>query len=477
MLLYPIPSPAVLEPGKDQVQSYIAEMNPKILPPPARKATNPLELLQVAISTGRRRAQAKHILQLPDDPVILTHSCMTCTFQGVNTAHLYLMDQLSALISCSPPPTPLPMNRNRRADDLGALMLPSGSTGFSKALDCAEPRRFLDLVDRHRIFLGFAPNLFLALLYDRICRSTPKQEAQPAPTWGLSGLRCVFSGGEPTVRQLLPRLVHHVRQRLPRCPRQLYITGRFNNTLLLNGETIFPVEVECSLEQLRSGRCPSHTFISKEPRSVCSPDPTSGVLDPEREVQETSIQAHRQVTAQLPPRPPSIPYSPSRLRAPRRQSGRRQRDHLSLQPGPLLPRLLHRHPGPAPDVRGCLTPPDLLMEPTVADLARCFASQEHSSPSRNTEDTTHEYVAMIPLQLSGPQTPLWLVHSASGNVLIFANIARCPRLPSGLSPLARKCGSWARWDGPPDIADLVSRLTWNKGLVMVGYFYELNDEP
>ena len=87
-----------------------------------------------AISTGRRRAQAKHILQLPDDPVILTHSCMTCTFQGVNTAHLYLMDQLSALISCSPPPTPLPMDRNRRADDLGALMLPSGSTGFSKAV-------------------------------------------------------------------------------------------------------------------------------------------------------------------------------------------------------------------------------------------------------------------------------------------------------------------------------------------------------
>ncbi|GKZ78516.1 hypothetical protein AnigIFM56816_002188 [Aspergillus niger] len=206
------------------------------------------------------------------------------------------------------------MDRNRRADDLGALMLPSGSTGFSKALDCAEPRRFLDLVDRHRIFLGFAPNFFLALLYDRICRSTPKQEAQPAPTWGLSGLRCVFSGGEPTVRQLLLRLVHHVRQRLPRCPRQLYITGRFNNTLLFNGETIFPVEVECSLEQvripdltssftlvfahlapdahlrptaqLRSGRCSSHAVISKEPRSVCPPDPTSGALDPEREAHE-----------------------------------------------------------------------------------------------------------------------------------------------------------------------------------------------
>ncbi|KAI2848679.1 hypothetical protein CBS147321_1738 [Aspergillus niger] len=346
MLLHPIPSPAVLEPGKDQVQSYIAEMNPKILPPPARKATNPLELLHRAARLSAaarcaldanlgvkppqrdtvfllhfdphdeniRWAQAKHILQLPGDPVILTHSCMTCTFQGVNTAHLYLMDQLSALISYSPTPTPLPMNRNRRADDLRALMLPSGSTGFSKALDCAEPRRFLDLVDRHRIFLGFAPNFFLALLYDRICRSTPKQEAQPAPTWGLSGLRCVFSGGEPTVRQLLLRLVHHVRQRLPRCPRQLYITGRFNNTLLLNGETIFPVEVECSLEQvripdltssftlvfahlapdahlrptaqLRSGPCSSHAVISKEPRSVCPPDPTSGALDPEREAHE-----------------------------------------------------------------------------------------------------------------------------------------------------------------------------------------------
>ncbi|KAL7651766.1 hypothetical protein ACMYSQ_009102 [Aspergillus niger] len=93
------------------------------------------------------------------------------------------------------------------------------------------------------------------------------------------------------------------------------------------------------------------------------------------------------------------------------------------------------------------------------------------------EDTTHGYDAIIPLQLSGPQTPLWLVHSASGNFLICANIAPCPRLPSGLSPLARKCGSWARWDGPPDIADLVSRLTWNEGLMMVGYFYELIDEP
>ncbi|RDH32464.1 hypothetical protein BDQ94DRAFT_171226 [Aspergillus welwitschiae] len=322
------------------------------------------------------------------------------------------------------------MNRNRRADDLGALMLPSGSTGFSKALDCAEPRRFLDLVDRHRIFLGFAPNFFLALLYDRICRSTPKQEAQPAPTWGLSGLRCVFSGGEPTVRQLL-RLVHHVRQRLPRCPRQLYITGRFNNTLLLNGETIFPVEVECSLEQvripdltssfalvfahlapdahlrptaqLRSGRCPSHTIISKEPRSVRSPDPTSGVLDPEREVHETSIQAHRQVTAQLPPRPPSIPYSPSRLRAPRRQSGRRQRDHLSLQPRPPLPRTS------TPSPRTC---------------SRRSVLSYPSRPSQGTDYTTHEYDAIIPLQLSGPKTPLWLVHPASGNVLIFASLAR-----------------------------------------------------
>ncbi|KAI2995921.1 hypothetical protein CBS147346_9641 [Aspergillus niger] len=166
------------------------------------------------------------------------------------------------------------MNRNRRADDLGALMLPSGSTGFSKALDCAEPRRFLDLVDRHRIFLGFAPNFFLALLYDRICRSTPKQEAQPAPTWGLSGLRCVFSGGEPPVRQPLLRLVHHVR--IPD------LTSSF--TLVF--AHLAPDAHLRPTAQLRSGRCSSHAVISKEPRSVCPPDPTSGALDPEREAHE-----------------------------------------------------------------------------------------------------------------------------------------------------------------------------------------------
>ncbi|GKZ36606.1 hypothetical protein AbraIFM66950_007759 [Aspergillus brasiliensis] len=54
-----------------------------------------------AISTGCRRAQAKQILRLPDDPVILTNSCMTCAFQGVNSPSLYLVDQQSAWASCS----------------------------------------------------------------------------------------------------------------------------------------------------------------------------------------------------------------------------------------------------------------------------------------------------------------------------------------------------------------------------------------
>ncbi|GKZ78515.1 hypothetical protein AnigIFM56816_002187 [Aspergillus niger] len=76
MLLHPIPSPAVLEPGKDQVQSYIAEMNPKILPPPARKATNPLELLQAArLSAAARCALDANLGVKPPqrDTVFLLH--------------------------------------------------------------------------------------------------------------------------------------------------------------------------------------------------------------------------------------------------------------------------------------------------------------------------------------------------------------------------------------------------------------------
>ncbi|GLA02849.1 hypothetical protein AnigIFM60653_002419 [Aspergillus niger] len=64
MLLHPIPSPAVLEPGKDQVQSYIAEMNPKILPPPARKATNPLELLHTFYKISEPAADVSRAARL-----------------------------------------------------------------------------------------------------------------------------------------------------------------------------------------------------------------------------------------------------------------------------------------------------------------------------------------------------------------------------------------------------------------------------
>ncbi|OOF89842.1 hypothetical protein ASPCADRAFT_511265 [Aspergillus carbonarius ITEM 5010] len=192
-----------------------------------------------------------------------------------------------------PRPPPLPMNRNQQADDLGTPMLTSDSTGFSKALDRAEPHRFLALVDRHRVFLSFVPNFFLALLCDRICPSTPKQEAQPAPSWDPSCLRCVFSGGKATGVEM--RVLHEsdesegaageegmlqlrgavlfnqyyrdaaatpsaftsdswfitVHNAYLDAYGQLYITGRSKDTLLLNGVTIFAVEVEYSLEQAR----------------------------------------------------------------------------------------------------------------------------------------------------------------------------------------------------------------------------------
>ncbi|RAK84609.1 nonribosomal peptide synthetase TdiA [Aspergillus costaricaensis CBS 115574] len=717
---------------------------------------------KLAVSTDRRMAQAKHILQLLDDPVVLTNSRMACAFQGVDTPRLNRVDQQSALTSSSAS-TPLPMvDRNQRADDLGALMLTSGSTGFSKAVclrqpqmlaaaagkaaHCkatsqdvymswvafdhavnlvemhlqamllgaeqiqvatdwmvAEPRRFLDLVDRHRISLTFAPNFFLALLRDLVCHPTPEQKAQPTPTWDLSCLRCVFSGGEATVRQMAVQLLralepygaqpfirsgygltescagmawdlvdhtvddllHNTAGEFMSCGRpipgvemrvlretdqseaaageegmlqlrgavifnqyyrdaaatraaltsdgwfitgdnayldahgRLYITGRSKDTLLLNGVTIFAVEVEYSLEQTRiPGLTPSFTlvFAHRAPdapsESYCvvylpsyPPDdaaarvatteaieriaslvvhvsPTailplphsyfertsvgklsrshfrrlfeSGALDSERKAHETSIQAHRQAHRQAPSSPTEetiLTLICARLNTdPDSVSVTTNLFSLGLSSLDFysVTQDLQQTFGVA------FTVPDLLMDPTIAGLTHRLASKQPTASSPKPEDNTrNEYDPVVPLQLSGPKTPLWLVHPASGNVLIFANLARAfhdrpiyafrsrgvqpgeplfatiaemadtyaaamkRTQPSGPYALAgyslgssiafeiakrlesagEEVGFLGALDGPPDIADLVGRLTWNEGLVMVGYFYELIDEP
>ncbi|THC92147.1 hypothetical protein EYZ11_008392 [Aspergillus tanneri] len=223
----------------------------------------PCILPKLAVQTDQRVAQAQHILHLLNGPVILTNDRMACAFAGVDPPRLYRVDQ--HLHSCGPlsssPSSSSPFIRNQRDDDLGALMLTSGSTGFSKAVclrqpqmlaaaagkaaHCgatpgdvflswialdhvvnlvemhlqalllkaeqvhiatdevlAEPRRFLDLVDRHRVSLSFAPNFFLSRLCERVCHPPDGDPTPEPPTWDLSCLRCVFSGGEPTVRQM-----------------------------------------------------------------------------------------------------------------------------------------------------------------------------------------------------------------------------------------------------------------------------------
>ncbi|RAH87434.1 acyl-CoA synthetases /AMP-acid ligases II [Aspergillus japonicus CBS 114.51] len=730
-----------------------------------------------AVSTDRRIAQAEHILRLLDGPVVLTNGRMACAFQGIDTPRLYRVDQHTAMttrLATTAAATPLPVDRNQRADDLGALMLTSGSTGFSKAvclrqpqmlaaaagkaahcgatsqdvflswialdhvvnlvemhlhamrlgaeqiqvateLVVAEPRRFLNLVDRHRVSLSFAPNFFLALLCERVCHPTPEQEAQPAASWDLSCLRCVFSGGEATVRQMAVQLLRALRpygarpfiragygltescagmvwdlvdhtleglhdaagefmccglpipgveMRVLResdeseaaageegmlqlrgavlfdryyCDAaatraaftsdgwfitgdnayldahgQLYITGRTKDTLLLNGLTIFAVEVEHSLEQARiPGLTPSFTlvFAHRPPgaltESYCvvylpsySPDDAaarvatteaieriaslvvhvkpaavlplprsyfektslgklsrahfrrlfeSGALDSEREAHESSIHAHRQAHRQAPSSPIEqtiLTLICARLHAADPDSVSVTTNLFSLGLSSLdfytVTQDLHQTFGVV------FTLPDLLMDPTVAGLARRLASKQHQQqPSPNSHshslplspspkpDNRTDYDPVVPLQLTGPKTPLWLVHPASGNVLIFANLARAfhdrpiyafrsrgvqpgeplftsiaemastyaaamqRTQPAGPYALAgyslgssiafeiakrlESAGQEVRFlgalDGPPDIAPLVGQLTWTEALVMIAYFYELISEP
>jgi len=89
-----------------------------------------------AASNDRRNAQAEHILRLLDGPVILTNGRMACAFKGVDAPRLYRVDDLGQNFPFhAEGATPFPfMGHNHRDDDLGVLMLTSGSTGFSKAV-------------------------------------------------------------------------------------------------------------------------------------------------------------------------------------------------------------------------------------------------------------------------------------------------------------------------------------------------------
>ncbi|KAG0161217.1 hypothetical protein PDIDSM_8751 [Penicillium digitatum] len=703
-----------------------------------------------AVSSDRRIAQAEHILRLLNSPVILTNDRMACAFNGVETPSLYRVDDLIPISTFSSPSL-APVVQNQRDDDLGALMLTSGSTGFSKAVclrqpqmlaavagkayHCratsedvflswisldhvvnlvemhlhamflgaeqiqvatervlTDPRLFLDLIDRHRVSLSFAPNFFLTLLRERV--SHPDFEREP-PVWDLSCLRCVFSGGEPTVRQtavdLMRSLQHHgarpficagygltescagivwdivdhtlesldgasgeflacglpipgVQMRVvhetngmkpaavgeegmlelrgtvmfdryyrdPAATRaaftadgwfitgdnayidehgRLYITGRTKDTLLINGLTIFAVEVEHSLEQARiPGLTPSYTlvFAHRPPgaftESYCvvylaSYDPDddetraqttdaieriaslvghvkpaavlpiprhyfektslgklsrahfrrlfeNGTLETERAFHMAHLRAYRQVHRQ-PPRSPTeqtildlvcthLSTDPNDVSVTTNlfQLGLSSLDFYTITQD--LHRIFHAH----------LTLPDLLSDPTISGLAHQI------SISTGITTRTAEYDPVIPLQPHGSTVPLWLVHPASGNVLIFTALARAfhdrpiyafrargtrpgeplftsmnemadlyttallrtqPQGPYAIAgyslgssvafEIAKRLessGAEVRFlgalDGPPDISPLVGHLTWSEALVMIGHFYELISE-
>ncbi|KAJ5454788.1 uncharacterized protein N7458_005744 [Penicillium daleae] len=705
---------------------------------------------KLAVSNERRIAQAEHILRLLDGPVILTNDRMACAFKGVEAHRLYRVDDLVQKPTFhAETATTLPsVIHNQRDDDLGALMLTSGSTGFSKAVclrqpqmlaaaagkaaHCRatsedvflswialdhvvnlvemhlhamllgadqiqvateevlkEPRQFLDLVDRHRVSLSFAPNFFLALLCERVSQPDFVKEGS---NWDLSCLRCVFSGGEATVRQMAVQLtralqpygaqpfiragygltescagmvwdlVDHtldglydasgeflscglpipgvqmrvVREmdgmeavadeegmlqlrgpvmfnRYYRDPAatsaaftadgwfitgdnaildkhgQLYITGRTKDTLLINGLTIFAVEVEYGIEQARiTGLTPSYTLVfAHRPagavtESYCvvySPSYSSdddearaqttdaieriaslvvnvkpaailplprqyfektslgklsrahfrrlfenGTFDSERAFHTARLQAYRQAHRQ----PPSSPTEQTILDLvctrlavdPHDVSVTTNLFQLGLSSLDFytITQDLHRN------FDTHLTLPDLLADPTISGLAR------HVSTSTKTMNA--EYDPVVTLQPHGSKTPLWLVHPASGNVLIFTALARAfhdrpiygfrargtkpgenlftsitemadtyvtalvrtqPHGPYALAgyslgssvtfEIAKRLeasGAEVQFlgalDGPPDIAPLVGHLTWSEALVMIGYFYELIEE-
>ncbi|KAJ6005138.1 hypothetical protein N7540_012937 [Penicillium herquei] len=700
-----------------------------------------------ASSDERRISQAEHILRLLDGPIILTNGRMACAFKDVEVNALHRMDDVVSKATFSNLAIP-PLTRNQREDDLGALMLTSGSTGFSKAVCLRQtqmlasaagkaahcgatpqdvfmswiafdhvvnlvemhlhamrlgaeqiqvsteeilknPLRFLDLVDQHRVSLSFAPNFFLALLAERVCCPDFDKETV---SWDLSCLRCVFSGGEATVRQMAANLsralqpfgaqpfiragygltescagmiwdvIDHTVDDLYNAPGefltcglpipgvkmrvisditgkeakageegtlqlygavmfqeyyhdpsatrsaftddgwfitgdnsyldesgQLYITGRTKDTLLINGLTIFAVEVEHSIEQaLIPGVTPSYTLVFAHrpvgavtesycvlylasydqedddarvqandaieriaslvvhvkpaailPISRSHFEKTSlgklsrahfrrlfenGTLDPEREFHISRLQAYRQAHRQ----PPSSEIEQTILDLickrlsvdPNEVSVTTNLFQLGLSSLDFYTVTQDLHH----TFNARVTLPELLADPSISGLAQRI--------SASMSDTDTEYNPVVCLQPHGSKTPLWLVHPASGNVLIFTALARAfhdrpvyafrargtqpgeplftsftemadeytaallksqpngPYAIAGYSlgssiafEIAKRLeskGAEVRFlgalDGPPDIAPLVGDLTWTEALVMIGYFYELISE-
>ena len=208
----------------------------------------------------QRRADIIHLFNLLENPVCLTRQSLLSEFSCQSALRPYIVEGLPASIEgvivreCKFSP-PINQGRFKRKEDVAALMLTSGSTGSSKAVclthglilksissKCstlqtstqtpffnwigadhvacltemhghalwagadqvyaqatdivANPLAFLEIVLKHRIAHGFAPNFFLSSLSRAL--HTPEGLAL-RKTMNLSCLQTIVTGGEANV--------------------------------------------------------------------------------------------------------------------------------------------------------------------------------------------------------------------------------------------------------------------------------------
>ena len=187
----------------------------------------------------RRRIHLGHILEMLQQPIVLTSKQLKGEFESVQNDDLYAVDHLKAFKGCKNGELVL---KGVSAMDPAVLMLTSGSSGTAKAVALshkqiissdttdadtflnwigfdnvaslvethihaiyvgsefvhvpaptlmADPRVFLRLIAAHRVTYTFAPHFFLARLLGTLRSTTAVQDGLD-----LSCLRHLISGGE-----------------------------------------------------------------------------------------------------------------------------------------------------------------------------------------------------------------------------------------------------------------------------------------
>ncbi|KAL6713904.1 hypothetical protein ACLMJK_008398 [Lecanora helva] len=211
----------------------------------------------------QRKQHLSHLHVLLKDPIVLTKSDLLIDFPNDCELRLHVVEEMA--LSTHPSDAKLGRTFSRRADDLAVLMLTSGSTGNAKAVGLrheqiltairgksahhgvgshstflnwigmdhvanlteihlqamslgaeqvhiqaadvlANPVKFLQLLETHKIEYTFAPNFFLAILRDTIAANPD------LPQLDLSSLRAFISGGESNVVDTCTSLTAQLRR-------------------------------------------------------------------------------------------------------------------------------------------------------------------------------------------------------------------------------------------------------------------------